>query len=85
MFALPATFNHAQAAPSLALESLVRAQQWHIDCAALQSFDSSVLAFLLDMRRAAVADKAKLTIEHIPVSLTQLATLYGVNELIATA
>jgi phospholipid transport system transporter-binding protein len=83
MFALPSTFNHAQAIPSLGLQASVQAQQWQIDCAALESFDSTALAFLLDMQRAARQNNAVLAVHNAPARLTQLAVLYGVQELIA--
>lgn len=83
MFALPSTFNHAQATPSMGLQAAVQAAHWQIDCAALTSFDSSALAFLLDMQRAANKNNAVLTVHNAPARLTQLATLYGVNDLIA--
>jgi phospholipid transport system transporter-binding protein len=83
MFALPSTFNHAQALPSMGLQAAVEAAHWQIDCAALTSFDSSALAFLLDMQRAAIKNNAVVTIHNAPVRLTQLAALYGVHDLIA--
>lgn len=85
MFALPSIFNHAQATPSMGLQAAVQAAQWRIDCAALTSFDSSALAFLLDMQRAANKSNAVLTVHNAPARLTQLATLYGVNNLIASS
>ncbi len=85
MFALPSIFNHVQATPSMGLQAAVQAAQWRIDCAALTSFDSSALAFLLDMQRAANKSNAVLTVHNAPARLTQLATLYGVNNLIASS
>jgi phospholipid transport system transporter-binding protein len=82
MFKLPATFSHAQASAAASLVPTIRQSGWQIDCAALQSFDSSALAFLLDMKRAANSDNASLVIHNPPPKLFQLATLYGVQDLI---
>jgi phospholipid transport system transporter-binding protein len=60
-----------------------RAANWQIDASELAQFDSSALALLLDLQRSAVASQSKLVIHHAPARLTQLAVLYGVNELIA--
>jgi phospholipid transport system transporter-binding protein len=82
MLALPSTFSHLQASNHAAWQVDARASQWQIDCAALQHFDSSVLALLLDLRRAARAENQTITLLNAPAKLTQLATLYGVNELL---
>lgn len=83
MLALPSVLNHAQAAPSKVWVDNARAHQWQIDCGALQDFDSSALALLLDLRRSAMQNHQTLTICNAPAKLTQLATLYGVAELLA--
>ncbi len=90
MLTLPATLNHAQASSSQASGVLhannwveqARAAHWQVDASQLQNFDSSALALLLDLQRSASAANARLTIHNAPAQLTQLATLYGVNELI---
>jgi phospholipid transport system transporter-binding protein len=82
MLALPSTLNHLEAANHVAWQAHARASQWQIDCATLQHFDSSALALLLDLRRAADAENQTIRISNAPAKLTQLATLYGVNELL---
>jgi phospholipid transport system transporter-binding protein len=82
MLALPSTLNHLEVANHAAWQANARAHQWQIDCAALLDFDSSALALLLDLRRAAKAENQTITILNAPTKLTQLARLYGVNELL---
>ncbi len=84
MLALPVKLDHAAAVSTLACNwlELARAANWQIEASKLQSFDSSALALLLDLRRGAVAAGARLQVHNAPPRLTQLATLYGVNELI---
>jgi len=83
MLYFPSALDHSQAASNLAWQSKARAAQWQLGLAALNVFDSSVLALLLDLRRTAAQEGATLTIHDAPAKLTQLATLYGVHELIA--
>jgi phospholipid transport system transporter-binding protein len=85
MLALPSKLNHLEVANHAAWHANARANQWQIDCAALQHFDSSALALLLDLRRGASLDNQSLTVINAPARLTQLATLYGVNELLTAA
>lgn len=66
----------------MAWQADARANQYQIDLSALNVFDSSALALLLDLRRAAMSDGLVLAVHNAPAKLTQLATLYGVNELI---
>jgi phospholipid transport system transporter-binding protein len=91
MLTLPAKLDHSEASSSKASSSAgigswiaqARAADWQIDASKLAAFDSSALALLLDLRRGAAAANAKLIIHNAPARLTQLARLYGVNELIA--
>jgi phospholipid transport system transporter-binding protein len=85
MLALPAKLDHEKALSTKAFNWLEQARQanWQIDAGVLQSFDSSALALLLDLKRGATAAGTSLQVHHAPARLTQLATLYGVNELIA--
>jgi phospholipid transport system transporter-binding protein len=85
MLGLPSKLTHPEAANHAAWQADARAHQWQIDCAALQDFDSSALALLLDLRRAAILDKQTLTVHNAPQRLMQLATLYGVNELLTAS
>jgi phospholipid transport system transporter-binding protein len=83
MLLFPKHIDHSQAASNMAWRADARASQYQLDLAALDTFDSSALALLLDLRRSAISDGAVLGIHNAPAKLTQLATLYGVNELIA--
>ncbi len=85
MLALPAKLDHSQALSSKASSWIeqARAANWQIDANGLKNFDSSALALLLHLRRGAVAANAELKVHNAPARLTQLAMLYGVNELIA--
>jgi phospholipid transport system transporter-binding protein len=85
--ALPATLTLAQASATAALlrAELERAPSgapWEVDAGALAEFDTSALAVLLELQRAAQARGAGLVVSHPPAKLSQLATLYGVDELI---
>ena len=53
-----------------------------VDASALEQFDSSALAVLLDCHRQAVAAGRTLAVIGMPGRLIQLATLYGVAPLI---
>ncbi|MBS0305692.1 MAG: STAS domain-containing protein [Proteobacteria bacterium] len=66
----------AEAAPGAALE---------IDAAALASFDTSVLALLLQARRLAQAAGRGFAVRGAPTKLVQLARLYGVDTLVGLA
>jgi phospholipid transport system transporter-binding protein len=54
-----------------------------VDASALQQFDSSALAVLLDCRRQALAAGRTFAVAGMPQRLAQLASLYGVAELIS--
>ena len=71
---LQASLSHWQGSPS--------ADQWYVDASALEQFDSSALAVLLGLRRALLVKGARLTVNGLPERLRDLATLYGVAELL---
>lgn len=86
MLVLPATLTHAQAGACLqlllqGLKAEAGPQVW-VDCSALAAFDSSVLAVLLECRRAALYDGKPLSVKSMPSSLQELARLYGVEPLL---
>lgn len=54
-----------------------------LDATGLQTLDTSAIAVLLDCQRAAAAAGKRLQVLGVPAKLTQLATLYGVDALIA--
>lgn len=83
MLQFPKSITHLQAMSNMAWQADARAAQYQISLAGIDNFDSSLLALLLDLRRSAAAEGKVLGIHDAPPKLTQLATLYGVNELIA--
>jgi phospholipid transport system transporter-binding protein len=83
MLALPAKLNIAEA--SAALPALVaQAGQGNgalaVDASALKDFDSSAIATLLELRRHA-AGRA-FSVNGAPEAMVELATMYGVAELL---
>lgn len=54
-----------------------------VDASALIEFDSSALAVLLGLRRALVARQGTLQVKDMPARLRQLASLYGVLDLLS--
>ena len=84
--ALPATLTHAQATAVLhqLQKTLLSAKQTCVlDASALQQFDSSALAVLLAVCRTAAQQSLALQIIGLPKRAVQLATLYGVSEILA--
>ena len=77
---------HAQA--SACLQTLLRGldndagTEVVVDAAALQRFDSSALAVLLELRRQCLAAGKGLRVSGLPARLRDLAGLYGVGELL---
>ena len=54
-----------------------------VDASALARFDSSALAVLLELRRESLAHGKNLRIRALPERLRDLATVYGIEELLA--
>lgn len=86
---LPAELTHATATAccrmlAQALRSDSGAQAV-ADASALQRFDSSALAVLLECRREALAQGKSFAVHQLPGKLRELATLYGVAELLPAA
>jgi phospholipid transport system transporter-binding protein len=57
-------------------------QEVEIEAGQLANFDSSALAVLLGCRRQAESLTKTLKFKQFPVKLRELATLYGVSELL---
>ncbi len=55
------------------------------DAGALSHFDSSALAVLLECRREALALGKTFAVSRLPTRLRELASLYGVAELLPAA
>jgi phospholipid transport system transporter-binding protein len=56
-----------------------------VDAKALEHFDSSALAVLLELRRVCVRTGKSLVVQGSPKHLTDLATLYGIEGLLPQA
>jgi phospholipid transport system transporter-binding protein len=85
--AAPARLTQAEFADYLrtceaAAGALSAGQEARLDASALQTFDSSALAVLLAVRRRVLSVGAQLRIVGLPQRLRDLATLYGVSELL---
>ena len=89
MLVLPERLTHADA-PACArmLAQSLRSDppaQVVADAGALQEFDSSALAVLLDCRREAMALGKSFSVARMPPRLRELASVYGVGELLTPA
>ena len=86
MFALPSTLTVREADDTLRM--LDQGMRSHagdtlvVDAGGLTRFDSSALAVLLELHRMAVAWGKRFQVRNLPLKLVDLATLYGVDELI---
>ncbi|HIV70567.1 MAG TPA: STAS domain-containing protein [Candidatus Aquabacterium excrementipullorum] len=95
MLMLPAILTHAEVRDILRLfrETLDQAAAAHgqdavlltVDGSALQHFDSSALAVLLECQRMARAKGRAFAVQSLPARLTELAKLYGVDGLLQSA
>jgi phospholipid transport system transporter-binding protein len=56
-----------------------------VDATALSRFDSAALAVLLEFRREVLTSGRRFSIQGMPVRLNDLATLYGIQELLPSA
>jgi phospholipid transport system transporter-binding protein len=90
---LPASLMHEQADACLSqwirqLQLQVPASQPEpvlVDASALSDFDSSALAVLLGLRRVAKAQGRSVLVQGMSARLSELATLYGVLDLLQPA
>ena len=86
MVVLPAELTHEQApaCSRMLAEALRRHPEMAVvaDAGALERFDSSALAVLLECRREALAQGKRLTVTGMEPRLRALAALYGVAELL---
>lgn len=85
MLNLPVRITHDDAdALARSLASQVSAQSGDVVIQAVQlaEFDSSAVAVLLACRRAALAAGKGFSVAGLPDKLAQLATLYGVRQLL---
>ena len=88
MLTLPPVLTHAASAGfARGLLQAVQSQPAGVvaDASALQQFDSSALAVLLECRRQALAAGKAFSVCGAPARLRELASLYGVEALIPAA
>lgn len=84
---LPAVLTMSEAAAvhrqvCAAVAAAPAGQAFELDAAGLTSFDTSLLALLLDAGRTARARGLSIAVTHAPPKLNQLAQMYGVAELL---
>jgi len=86
---LPAELTHAQATACLhMLLQGLRSESGPtvmVDATALSRFDSSALAVLLEFRRECLAGGKRFSIRGLSQRLGDLASLYGIAELLPAA
>jgi phospholipid transport system transporter-binding protein len=86
---LPSELTHLQARACLQmLVQGLRAQTGPavvVDASALQHFDSAALAVLLEFRRESLALGKHFSIRGLSPRLADLASLYGISELLPAA
>ena len=89
MLVLPQELTQSQATACLAL--LVQGlpsqsgPEVVVDATGLSRFDSAALAVLLEFRRESLALGKRFRVRGLPVRLADLATLYGIVELLPSA
>jgi phospholipid transport system transporter-binding protein len=79
---LPSELTHASASACLVqLTAAMKNEsaQVQVDAAALQRFDSSALAVLLQLRRQCTGVGKSMVLQGLPERLRDLAALYGVQ------
>lgn len=84
---LPSELTHSQANACLAqlragLEAASAGEPVVVDASALERFDSSALAVLLELRRIALRSQKTLQVQAQPPHLSDLAKLYGIETLL---
>ena len=83
---LPAVLTHGAASAffrTLANDMALQPRDVVVDASALNRFDSSAMAILLECRRQALAAGKTFSVQHAPDRLLQLAGVYGVVGLVS--
>ncbi len=79
-----ATLEHAAELAATLPAALAQGEGvFSVDASALQAYDTSTIALLLQARRAAQAAGREFTVTGAPAQLAQLAALYGIEELLS--
>lgn len=88
MLSLPAELTHVQAKSCLQQLTVGLAAETAssvvVDATALGRFDSSALAVLLELRRSSLRAGKTLAVQGLPSKLSDLAALYGIEELLTS-
>lgn len=86
---LPPELTHVQAKSCLAglMQGLKSQTNTTVilDASALRRFDSAALAVLLEFKRQCLAASKPMSLVGLPKQLSDLATLYGISELLPEA
>lgn len=86
---LPAELTHEQAPACARMLAQALGSETEgavvVDAGALERFDSSALAVLLDCRREALARGKSFAVARMPARLRELAAVYGVGPLLPAA
>ncbi|MGA0609943.1 STAS domain-containing protein [Caldimonas sp. KR1-144] len=89
MLLLPETLTLREARDTLRLLKVALEQEGDtdviVDASALERFDSSALAVLLECRRLAQAWGKRFAMRSLPHQLAELARVYGITELLPAA
>ena len=90
MLVLPTRLTHDEAPACMrmlqqGLKGQTDSSSTVVDASALAQFDSSALAVLLECRREALAGAKSFSVARMPPRLRELATVYGVAELLPAA
>jgi phospholipid transport system transporter-binding protein len=81
-----ATLEHSAELAALLPEAVATGSGvMRVDASALQDFDTSTIALLMQARRMAQAAGRGFAVTGAPPKLAQLAELYGVEELLSLA
>lgn len=81
-----ATLEHAAALAATVPAAMAEGEgDFIVDASALQAYDTSTIALLLQARRAAQAAGRGFSVDGAPTQLKQLAVLYGVDALLSLA
>ncbi|MBK6470691.1 MAG: STAS domain-containing protein [Betaproteobacteria bacterium] len=79
-----ATLEHAAELAATLPAALAQGEGlFRVDASALQAYDTSTIALLMQARRTAQAAGRGFMVTGAPAQLTQLAALYGVEELLS--
>ncbi len=81
--ALPASVTFADVNAAEQAIAAAAGTAWQVDASALRNFDSAAIALLLEWRRRAQAAGGTFSVKGAPATMVELATLYGVAELLA--